>query len=116
MIEVKKGDGKMLVERMAKLWEIEEAKNIGFAVVAMRNEEPLWWHDDTSKLLKNDPATWKSMIDGMVKAGLLKPDFTPDRVYTDEITNTNPANTRAVVKAPGDPMGQILQDANGMAT
>jgi hypothetical protein len=87
MIEVKKGDGKMLVERMAKLWEIEEAKNIGFAVIAMRNEEQLWWHDDTSKLLKNDPATWKSMIDGMVKAGLLKPDFTPDRVYTDEITN-----------------------------
>jgi NitT/TauT family transport system substrate-binding protein len=87
MIEVKKGDGRVLVERMAKVWEIEEAKNIGFAVTAMRNEEPLWWHDDTSKLLKNDPATWKSMIDGMVKAGLLKPDFTPDRVYTDEITN-----------------------------
>jgi len=87
MIEVRKGDGRMLVERMAKHWEIEEAKNIAFAVKAMRNEEPLWWHEDTSKLLKNDAATWKSMIDGMIKAGLLKPGFSPDRLYTDEITS-----------------------------
>jgi ABC-type nitrate/sulfonate/bicarbonate transport system substrate-binding protein len=87
MIELKKGEGRTLVERMAKLWEIEEAKNIAFAVKAMRNEEPLWWHDDTSKLLKNDASSWKSMIDGMTKAGLLKGGFTPDRFYTDEITN-----------------------------
>ena len=86
MIELKRGDDRMLVERMAKNWEIEEAKNIAFAVKAMRNEEPLWWHDDTSKLLKNDASTWKSMLDGMTKAGLLKPGLTPDRFYTDEVT------------------------------
>lgn len=87
MIELRKGDDQRLVERMAKLWEIDEAKNIAFAVKAMRNEEPLWWHDDTSKLLKNDAATWKSMIDGMTKAGLLKGGLAADRFYTDEITN-----------------------------
>jgi len=87
MIELKKGDGRILVERMAKLWEIDEAKNIAFAVKAMRNEEPLWWHDDTSKLLKNDAASWKSMIEGMTKAGLLKGGLAADRFYTDEITN-----------------------------
>lgn len=87
MIELRKGDGQRLVERMAKLWEIDEAKNIAFAVKAMRNEEPLWWHDDTAKLLKNDASTWKSMIDGMTKAGLLKGGLAADRFYTDEITN-----------------------------
>ena len=87
MIELRKGDGQRLVERMAKLWEIDEAKNIAFAVKAMRNEEPLWWHDDTSKLLKNDASTWNSMLDGMTKAGLLKGGLAADRFYTDEITN-----------------------------
>jgi NitT/TauT family transport system substrate-binding protein len=86
MMEIRRAEDRQLVERMAKLWEIEEAKNVAFGIRAMRNEEQLWWHDDTSRLLKNDPATWKSMVDGMAKAGLLKPGFGPESFYTDEIT------------------------------
>ena len=86
MMEIRRGDDRQLVERMAKLWEIEEAKNVAFGIKAMRNEEQLWWHDDSSRLLKNDPATWKSMVDGMAKAGLLKPGFGPESFYIDEIT------------------------------
>ena len=86
ILEVKRGDGRMLVERMAKLWEIEGAKQVDFTVKAMRDEEALWWHDDTSRLLKNDPASWKSMTDAMLKAGLLK-SGAPGDFYTDAITS-----------------------------
>ena len=86
IIEVKRGDGRMLVERMARSWEIEGARQVDFTVKAMRDEEVLWWHDDTSKLLKNDPAAWKSMVDAMLKAGLIK-SGTPAQFYTDAITS-----------------------------
>ncbi len=86
ILELKRGDGRMLVERMAKSWEIEGAKQVDFTVKAMRDEEALWWHDDTSKLLKNDPAAWKSMVDAMLKAGLIK-SGTPGQFYTDAITS-----------------------------
>lgn len=86
ILEVKRGDGRMLVERMAKLWEIEGARQVDFTVKAMRDEEALWWHDDTSKLLKNEPASWKSMVESMVKVGLLKGGMAPEQFYTDAIT------------------------------
>ena len=86
ILELKRGDGRMLVERMAKSWEIEGARQVDFTVKAMRDEEALWWHDDTSKLLKNDPAAWKSMVDAMLKAGLIK-SGTPGQFYTDAITS-----------------------------
>lgn len=84
ILEVKKADGRMIVERCAKLWDIEGAKQVDFTVKAMRDEEVLWWHDDASKLLKNNPASWRSMVDAMLKAGLLKAG-TPSQFYTDEI-------------------------------
>jgi NitT/TauT family transport system substrate-binding protein len=86
ILEVKRGDGRMLVERMAKLWEIEGARQVDFTVKAMRDEEALWWQDDSSRLLKNDPASWKSMIDAMLKSGLLK-SGSPEQFYTDAITS-----------------------------
>ena len=84
ILEVKRGDGRALVERMSKLWEIEGAKQVDFTVKAMRDEEVLWWQDDPSLLLKNNAASWKSMVDLMVKVGLIK-SGTPSMFYTDEI-------------------------------
>ena len=84
ILELKKGDGRALVERMSKLWEIDGAREIEPTVVAMRDEEHLWWQDDTSKLLRNDPAAWKSMVDATLKAGLLK-SGTPEQFYTNAI-------------------------------
>jgi hypothetical protein len=46
----------------------------------------LWWQDDTSLLLKNNAASWKSMVDLMVKVGLIK-SGTPSQFYTDEIVS-----------------------------
>ena len=82
--EVKAGDGRMLVERMSKLWEIEGAKQVDFTVKAMRDEEALWWQEDRSRLLVNDPLSWQSMVEGMVKVGLIK-SGKPEQFYTDEI-------------------------------
>lgn len=84
ILELKKADGRAMVERMSKLWEIEGAKQVDFTVVAMRDEEHLWWHDDARKLLRNDPVSWKSMVDAMLKAGLLK-SGAPGQFYTDDI-------------------------------
>jgi ABC-type nitrate/sulfonate/bicarbonate transport system substrate-binding protein len=84
ILELKKANGRAIVERMSKLWEIEGAKQVDFTVTAMRDEEHLWWHDDPKKLLKNDAAVWKSMVEAMIKAGLLK-SGTPGEFYTDEI-------------------------------
>jgi hypothetical protein len=52
----------------------------------MRMEEPLWWQDDTGKLLKNDPVSWKIMIEAMIKAGFLK-SGKPEDFYTGAITS-----------------------------
>ena len=84
ILELKKADGRAMVERMSKLWEIEGAKQVDFTVTAMRDEERLWWHDDAKRLLKNDPAVWQSMVEAMLKAGLLK-SGTAGQFYTDEI-------------------------------
>lgn len=86
IIDVKKSDGRVIVERVAKQWEVEGAKNVNFTVKAMRDEEVLWWQDDTSKLLKNDAASWKSMTEAMIKAGLLKAGQASD-FYTDAIVS-----------------------------
>jgi len=86
ILEVKRGDGRALVERMSKLWEIEGAKQVDFTVKAMRDEEVLWWQDDPSLLLKNNAASWKSMVDLMVKVGLIK-SGTPSQFYTDQIVS-----------------------------
>ena len=86
IIEIKHADGAMIVSRIAKLWEVEGAKEVDFTVKAMRTEEPLWWQDDTSKLLKNDPISWKIMIEAMTKAGFLK-SRKPEDFYTDAITS-----------------------------
>jgi NitT/TauT family transport system substrate-binding protein len=85
ILELKSGDGRMLVERMAKLWEIDGARDVKATIVAMRDEEHLWWQDDTRKLLQNDAASWKSMVEAMLKAGLLK-SGTPEQFYTNAIT------------------------------
>jgi NitT/TauT family transport system substrate-binding protein len=82
--EIRRGDGRALVERMSKLWEIEGAKEVNFTVKAMRDEEQLWWRDNAAMLLKNDPASWKSMVDLMVKVGLIK-SGQPSQFYTDDI-------------------------------
>jgi NitT/TauT family transport system substrate-binding protein len=86
ILELKKAEGRAMVERMSKLWEVEGARQVDFTVTAMRDEEHLWWHDDPKKLLKNDPAVWKSMVDAMLKAGLLK-SGTPSQFYTDAIVD-----------------------------
>ena len=85
ILELNRGDGRMLVERMAKQWDIEGAKQVDFTIKAMRDEEALWWQDDATKLLKNDPVAWKSMTDAMLKAGLIK-SGAPAQFYTDAIT------------------------------
>jgi NitT/TauT family transport system substrate-binding protein len=86
IIEIRHADGAMIVSRIAKLWEVEGAKEVDFTGKAMRTEEPLWWQDDTSKLLKNDPISWKIMIEAMAKAGFLK-SGKPEDFYTDAITS-----------------------------
>ena len=86
ILEVKNSDGRMIVERIAKHWEVEGAKNIDFTAKAMRDEEVLWWQDDTSKLLKNNPTSWKSMVDAMLKAKLLTTG-SPSDFYTDVIVS-----------------------------
>ena len=86
ILEIKHGDGKKIVERIAQHWEVEGAKQVDFTVKAMQTEEPLWWQDDTSKLLKNDPVSWKTMIEAMVKTGALK-SGDPKDFYTDAITS-----------------------------
>ena len=84
ILDIKQADGRVIVERLAKSWEIEGAKQVDFTAKGMRDEEVLWWQDDQSKLLKNDPASWASMVDAMLKAGLLK-SGTPSQFYTDDI-------------------------------
>jgi NitT/TauT family transport system substrate-binding protein len=86
ILEIKKADGRMIVERLAKNWEIEGAQNVDFTVKSMRDEEVLWWQDDPAKLLKNDPVSWKSMVDAMLKANLLK-SGAPSDFYTDAIVS-----------------------------
>jgi NitT/TauT family transport system substrate-binding protein len=85
VLEIKHGDGAKIVTRIAQHWEVEGANQVDFTVKAMRTEEPLWWQDDTSKLLKNNPVSWKTMIEAMVKTGSLK-SGNPDDFYTDAIT------------------------------
>ena len=86
ILEIKRGDGAKLVTRIAQHWEVEGATQVDFTVKAMRTEEPLWWQDDNSKLLKNDPVSWKTMIEAMVKTGSLK-SGKPEDFYTDAITS-----------------------------
>ena len=86
MIEVKHADGAEIVRRVAKLWEVEGASQVDFTAKAMRVEEQLWWQDDTSKLLKNDPVSWKTMIEAMISAGFLK-SGKPEDFYTDAIVS-----------------------------
>ena len=86
VIEVKHADGAEIVRRVAKLWEVEGASQVDFTAKAMRVEEQLWWQDDTSKLLKNDPVSWKTMIEAMVSAGFLK-SGKPEDFYTDAIVS-----------------------------
>jgi NitT/TauT family transport system substrate-binding protein len=86
VIEVKHADGPEIVRRVAKLWEVEGASQVDFTAKAMRVEEQLWWQDDTSKILKNDPVSWKTMIDAMIGAGFLK-SGKPEDFYTDAIVS-----------------------------
>jgi NitT/TauT family transport system substrate-binding protein len=86
VIEVKHADGPEIVRRVAKLWEVEGASQVDFTAKAMRVEEQLWWQDDTSKILKNDPVSWKTMIDAMINAGFLK-SGKPEDFYTDAIVS-----------------------------
>jgi ABC-type nitrate/sulfonate/bicarbonate transport system substrate-binding protein len=86
VIEVKHADGPEIVRRVAKLWEVEGASQVDFTAKAMRVEEQLWWQDDTSKILKNDPVSWKTMIDAMISAGFLK-SGKPEDFYTDAIVS-----------------------------
>ena len=86
VIDVKHADGAEIVRRVAKLWEVEGASQVDFTAKAMRVEEQLWWQDDTSKLLKNDPVSWKTMIEAMVSAGFLK-SGKPEDFYTDAIVS-----------------------------
>jgi len=86
ILDIKKSDGRMIVERVGKFWEVEGASNVDFTVKSMRDEEALWWQEDARKLLKNDPDSWKSMVDAMKKAGLLSSGSASD-FFTDKITS-----------------------------
>jgi hypothetical protein len=61
-------------------------KQVDSTVKAMRDEEVLRWQDAPSRLLKNDPSRWKSMVDLMVKVELIT-SGTPSQLYTDEIVS-----------------------------
>ena len=86
IIEVKRTEGRAMVERLSRQWEVEGAKQVDFTVKAMRDEEALWWQDNPTLLLKNDAASWNSMVDGMAKVGLIK-SGKASQFYTDEIVS-----------------------------
>ena len=86
ILEVKRTEGRLMVERLSRQWEIEGAKQVDFTVRAMRDEEALWWQDNPNLLLKNDAVSWNSMVGGMVKVGLIK-SGQASQFYTDEIVN-----------------------------
>jgi uncharacterized Zn finger protein len=86
ILEVKRTDGRVMVERLSRQWEIEGAKQVDFTARAMRDEEALWWQDNPNLLLKNDTVSWNSMVGGMVKVGLIK-SGQASQFYTDEIVS-----------------------------
>ncbi|MFM8557239.1 MAG: hypothetical protein ACKODG_13850, partial [Betaproteobacteria bacterium] len=86
IIEVKRTEGRAMVERLSRQWEVEGAKQVDFTVKAMRDEEALWWQENPALLLKNDVASWTSMVDGMGKVGLIK-SGKATQFYTDEIVS-----------------------------
>lgn len=66
-------DSAFLLDRMLGTYDILGAKNREFTLKAMREEETLWLSEGEGNLLRNIPARWQSITDGLVKAGLVGP-------------------------------------------
>ncbi|MCH8113302.1 MAG: ABC transporter substrate-binding protein [Proteobacteria bacterium] len=66
-------DTAFLLDRMLGEFDILGAKDKEFTMKAMREEETLWLTEGAANVLRNVPARWQSITDGLVKAGLVGP-------------------------------------------
>ncbi len=66
-------DSAFLLDRMLGTYDILGARNREFTLKAMREEETLWLSEGVGNLLRNLPARWQSITNGLVKAGLVGP-------------------------------------------
>lgn len=66
-------DTAFLLDRMLGEFDILGAKDKEFTMKAMREEEALFLSEGASNVLRNIPARWQAITDGLVKAGLVGP-------------------------------------------
>ena len=66
-------DSEFLLDRMLGTYDILGARNREFTLKAMREEETLWLSEGEGNLLRNIPARWQAITDGLVKAGIVQP-------------------------------------------
>lgn len=66
-------DTAFLLDRMLGEFKILGAKDKEFTKLAMREEEALFLTEGRGNVLRNIPARWQSITDGLVKAGLVGP-------------------------------------------
>jgi NitT/TauT family transport system substrate-binding protein len=74
-------DGMFLLKRMLEHYEILGARDLDYTVRAMREEEPLWFAEGKANLMRNVPARWDSITNGLINAGFVKP-VDPASLYT----------------------------------
>ena len=74
-------DSEFLLDRMLGTYDILGAKNRDFTLLAMREEEQLFLSEGEANLLRNLPARWQSITDGLVKAKIVQPVMA-DENYT----------------------------------
>lgn len=74
-------DSEFLLDRMLGTYDILGAKNRDFTLLAMREEEQLFLSEGEGNLLRNIPARWQSITDGLVKAKIVQP-VAADANYT----------------------------------
>ncbi len=66
-------DTAFLLDRMLGEFDILGARDKEFTKKAMREEETLFLSEGADNVLRNIPARWQSITDGLVKAGLVGP-------------------------------------------
>ena len=66
-------DTAFLLDRMLGEFDILGSKDKEFTKKAMREEEALFLSEGANNVLRNIPARWQSITDGLVKAGIVRP-------------------------------------------
>ncbi len=66
-------DSAFLLDRMLGEFDILGSKDKEFTMKAMREEETLFLSEGEANVLRNIPARWNSITEGLVAAGLVKP-------------------------------------------